>query len=96
MASKRLEASVTHNAGGWDFVCPITSGCGNPGTGESFTSREWPTKKHALARGQQHLDEHAGRGVMQELHNFRVANGLSVNSEGKAVVDDDEDEGDDE
>lgn len=57
MASKLLEQSVTKNdAGTWDFTCPtfVDSPCG------PFVSTGWPTKQTAIARGQQHFDEHKG------------------------------------
>ena len=84
--SKVLEKSVTQGEDGWDFACPGVQGhtCGATTDSGAFTSTGWPTKKAALARGAQHFAEHKGEGPMQELHDFRVEQGITV-EDGKAV-----------
>jgi hypothetical protein len=49
-----LDQAVTKDGDTWTFQCPGVAGnpCG------PFRSSEWPTKKSATARGQQHFDEH--------------------------------------
>lgn len=81
-----LDKSVTQNENGWDFECPNIQGspCGEPG-GRGFLSTGWPTKKAALARGQEHFDEHKGLGAAQELHEFRVSQGIGVADDGSTV-----------
>lgn len=81
---KLLTESVTEtDAGTWDFHCPVNDGsCGTPG-GASFSSTGWPTKKDALARGEQHFNDHrstlpdADDYEMPELVDFQVAQGIS-------------------
>jgi hypothetical protein len=73
----------------WDFVCPVYIGCGDPTPGGiGFTSKGWPTKKVALARGRQHFDEHKGLGVSPPLHRFRIDQGLTVDTAGVVKVED--------
>jgi hypothetical protein len=79
----KLDNAVAETDAGWDFVCPVTDGtCGANGT--PFTSTGWPSKKTALARGQEHLDDHAGT-PMSSLEAFRAKHGLAVTDDGKAV-----------
>ena len=85
-----LDDSVTKDADGtWGFQCPGVQGspCGTPGVAP-FSSTGWPTKKTAAARGAQHFAEHKGEGPMQELHDFRVDQGLVVNDDGTVSVKD--------
>lgn len=71
----------------WTLTCPVTDGtCGDRETGVPFTSSEWPTKKLARARLDEHVAEHKGEGVMSSLEEFRRKHGLHVNADGKAVV----------
>lgn len=85
MASKILQDSVSSPDDGttWDFQCPgiANSKCGDPETGQPFHSDGWPTKKVALARGQEHFDEHKGVAVTSSLEEFRAKHGLGVNLE---------------
>lgn len=87
MASKILSQSVTESDGGWDFACPGVSGsiCGDPSSSEGFTSKGWPTKAAALARGREHFDDHLGHAPMSSLEDFRAKHGLGVTDDGKAV-----------
>jgi hypothetical protein len=88
---KLLEASVAEQRDGtWWFRCPGVRGslCGDLATGTPFLSAGWPTKKAALARGQQHFDEHKGIAPMQELEEFRRDQGLSVAADGSVTVED--------
>ena len=87
--SKILEKSVesqpsTDTGNAWDFQCPVSQGCGEPG-GIGFSSKGWPTKDAALARGQQHFDEHKGLGVAPSLDEFRKEQGLAVDDKGVVV-----------
>ena len=85
-----LDDAVTKQADDtWTFQCPgvADSPCGQTG-GAPFSSSGWPTKKSATARGTQHFAEHKGEGVMQELHDFRVDQGLTVNDDGSVSVKD--------
>jgi len=86
--SEILDKSVTSPDEGkaWDFTCPVYSGCGDPEPGSiGFTSKGWPTKDAALARGQQHFDEHKGLGVAPSLDEFRKEQGLAVDGKGAVV-----------
>jgi hypothetical protein len=85
---KVLDQAVTQSGDTWDFQCPGVQGspCGDPATGQPFVSTGWPTKKAALARGQQHFAEHKGEGAMQELDAFRRDQGLVVNDDGSVSV----------
>lgn len=80
------DAVVQAEDGTWTFQCPGVQGslCGDPASGQPFVSSEWPTKKSAAARGQQHFGDHAGT-PMQELHEFRRENGIELNDQGQAV-----------
>ena len=60
--------AVTEGEGGWNFTCS-RAGCGDDQG--PFSSVGWPTKKAATDRGRQHLAEHDGDGVAQELADFR-------------------------
>jgi len=89
--SKILDESVSspyplseNKGSAWDFQCPVSQGCGEPG-GAGFSSKGWPTKAAALARGQQHFDEHKGLGVAPSLDEFRKEQGLAVDGEGAVV-----------
>lgn len=53
-----------------DFNCEVP-GCG-------FQSTDWPTPELRDTRAAQHLDEHETEEPMQELHDFRVDNGVEV------------------
>lgn len=72
--------------GTWTFQCPGVAGdrCGDE---VPFRSSGWPTKKSASARGQQHFGAHKG-DPMQELHDFRVEQGLVVDDDGVVRVED--------
>lgn len=89
MAKKILEDAVFSPDDGatWTFLCPVTNGCGEP-EGRGFLSEGWPTRKVALARGQQHFDEHKDLDPMPELAVFRAEHGLSVDAEGVVTVED--------
>lgn len=81
--SKLLDQAVTQNSDdGWDFHCPGIQGSACGDVGVPFSSTGWPTKKAALARGQQHFDDHKGIAPMQELAEFRRDQGLVVNPDG--------------
>jgi hypothetical protein len=84
-----LDKSVikTDNAT-WDFQCPGVTGSSCGDESGPFRSTGWPMKKSALARGRQHLDEHAGRGVSQTLEDFRRDQGLTVEIDGTVKVED--------
>lgn len=81
---KILDQSVARGDEGWDFRCPGVSGspCGGE---EPFASTGWPTKASALARGQEHFDDHRGVAPMSTLEDFRAKHGLGVTEDGKAV-----------
>lgn len=89
MAKKVLEDAVTtpDDGGSWDFRCPVNTGCGEPG-GAGFESTGWPTRKVALARGQQHFYEHTELAPMQSLDDFRRDQGLTVDADGVVTVKD--------
>ena len=83
--SKVLDKAVTGSSdAGWDFSCPGVQGspCGDE---VPFASTGWPSKKVALARGQEHFDEHKGDGVMSSLDDFRTKHKLGVTDDGVAV-----------
>jgi hypothetical protein len=90
-----LDKAVSKNADGtYDFQCPGVAGslCGDP-QGPSFSSREWPTRKSALARGRQHFNEHVTASdpdldtvLTQSLEDFRAEQGIGVTPQGKAVT----------
>lgn len=84
---KVLDQSVTESDGGWDFQCPGVQGspCGKE---QPYSSTGWPTKKIALARGQQHFDDHKGIAPMQELDAFRRDQGITVHEDGTVSVED--------
>lgn len=75
--------------GTWKFECvkPVDSPCGIPG-GPGFVSSGWPTKKSALARGEQHFAEHRGEGTVQQMHEFLADQGLGVDERGGVFVKD--------
>jgi hypothetical protein len=79
-----LDKSVKQQGGTWTFQCPGVRGhrCGDLGTEIPFVSSGWPTKKVALARGEQHFAEHKGDGPMPELAEFHKQHGLVVNDDG--------------
>lgn len=55
-----LQQSVSENdAGGWDFQCPgvVGSPCGIVG-GQPFHSDGWPSQETAIARAEEHFEEH--------------------------------------
>lgn len=88
--SKILDNAVTQEKDdSWTFQCPGVSGslCGSP-DGPPFSSKGWPSKKAATARGEQHFAEHKGEGVMPPLHEFRKEQGLVVNDDGSVSVED--------
>lgn len=88
MASKILEDSVSSPDSGatWDFQCPgiAFSRCGAD-DGPPFSSVGWPTKKVALARSQEHFDDHKGIAPTSTLEDFRAKHGLGVDTDGCAV-----------
>ena len=85
--SKILDQAISRSADEttWDFACPGVKGspCGDAGT--PFTSTGWPTKATAQARGQEHFDEHKGKGAMSTLEDFRAKHNLVVTEDGAAV-----------
>jgi hypothetical protein len=66
------EKALSQSGDAWDFQCP---GC-------EFVSTGWPTKKSAMARGAQHVNEHESGGLMQDMGEFIEGNGLMVNPDG--------------
>jgi len=56
----------------FDFKCKICP----PET--AFESTGWKTKKLRDARAAQHMEEHETGEPMQELHEFRIENGVEV------------------
>ena len=58
--SKVLDKAVTRSEDQttWDFACPGIQGSLCGADGQPFTSTGWPTKATALARGQEHFDDH--------------------------------------
>lgn len=54
----------------YDFNCEVPD-CG-------FQSSGWDTEKLRDRRAAQHLEEHDTQEPMQELHDFRVENGVEV------------------
>lgn len=73
--------------GTFGFYCPGVKGskCGDPASGVPFSSAAWPTAELAAARGQEHFDEHLGKGVTSSLEEFRAKHGLVVDDETGAV-----------
>ena len=70
--SEILKASVSPSEdvdGQFDFGCPVFK-C-------EFTSKGWPTRAIAEARGAQHFSEHKGEGITPSLEEFRAEHGLS-------------------
>lgn len=63
----------------WAFLCPSPYGCGTlpNDPNDRFVSSGWPTAEIAKARGLQHIAEHVDGTPMQELHDFRVAQGMA-------------------
>jgi hypothetical protein len=94
--SKRLEAAVSGNkTDGYTFTCPVTSGCGDPGSGEGFVSRGWPERKYAIERGREHFREHVTGAdpeqttvVASSLEEFRAKHGLGTDPDdgARAIV----------
>lgn len=84
-AAKLKADAVTLAETGWGFVCPYTTGCGDPGSTAGFTSTGWPTKKSALARLETHLAEHKGHPPV-DLDEFRAAHGIGVRDDGTAYL----------
>lgn len=87
--SRILQDSVTQtDDGSWTFQCPgiANSLCGDPGTGQPFHSAGWPSKKIAMARGDQHFAEHKGDGPMASLDDFRAEHGLTPHDDGTRAV----------
>ena len=79
MAKKKLVTGT--KVEGYTFTCGYPTGCGEPG-GAPFTSSGWVNREDAAARGQQHLDEHDGKGVMPDLDTFRQERGLTRETAG--------------
>lgn len=74
----------------YDFRCPYPTGCGETGDDTpGFSSVGWADRKHAVDRGKTHIHEHETGEPMPELHEFRVARGLTQASAGQAVTPDD-------
>lgn len=67
--------------GTWGFTCPRTDGSCGP-----FTSTGWPTKASAAARLAEHTAEHEDGTPMSAIEDFRAAQGLTVDGEGRAVT----------
>lgn len=91
--SKLLEQSVRQaDDGTFDFRCPVTDGsCGgvdDKGTAVPFTSTGWPSRKVALARARQHVDDHKGIAPMPSLADFHAEHGLTTSPEGVVTVKD--------
>lgn len=88
--SKVLDEAVTSTDDGetWDFRCPGIDGspCGDPATGQPFSTIGWPTKKIAQARGAEHFAEHKGHGLMSTIEDFRAAHGLVSHADGIRAV----------
>lgn len=79
---KILDDSVAQAKDGtWTFACPGIAGspCGDKGV--PFHSSQWPTKKAAAARGQEHFDEHKGLAVTSSLEDFRAKHRLTVDAD---------------
>ena len=77
MTKRRYSAAAAvdqDSDGTWRFTCPHPAGCGADGDDGhvSFISSQWPQKGHAVARGQEHLDEHDTGLPAQELVDFRA------------------------
>lgn len=87
-AAKIKADAVNQEADGtWTMQCPVTDGtCGDRAIQLPFRSPGWPTKAYAAERLEQHLDEHRGKGAMQELHDFRVERGLVPSADGLTAV----------
>lgn len=68
----------------YDFRCPEPL-CNGSADAESFSSRGWSDRKHAVARGKQHQLFHVDGTEMPELHDFRVAQGITQEAAGEAV-----------
>lgn len=75
----KLEDSVRQTADGrWVFECPATDGtCTDRGTGRSWSSSNWPDRRHALDRGRQHFREHVHGELMQPMDEFISERGLT-------------------
>jgi hypothetical protein len=73
----------------WAFTCPSPTGCGDAAhdTSSRFTSTMWPTKELAIARGQQHINEHVTGEPAPTLDEFRAAHNLTPTADGSVVVD---------
>lgn len=77
--AKILDDAVTQSENGlWDFRCPgfSDSRCGAGGV--PFYSTGWPTQKTALARGNDHLNEHKLGEETRALDQFRADEGVEV------------------
>lgn len=77
--AKILDAAVSQSENGmWDFRCPgfSDSRCGAGGI--PFYSTAWPTKKAAMARGFDHLNEHKIGEETRELGQFRTDENIEV------------------
>lgn len=86
----KLDDYVTQDKdGSWSLTCPVTDGtCGtkdDDGNVTPFRSAEWPTKKLARARLDEHVNDHKGIRPMSTLDEFRAKHGLHV-KDGRAVV----------
>jgi hypothetical protein len=64
----------------YDFQCPYPTGCGNDTADPEsrFTSLGWADREHARERARQHIAEHQGEDITQDLHTFRVERGITT------------------
>ena len=67
----------------YDFRCPEPT-CNGVDV-DSYSSRGWANRKHAVARAKQHKEFHDNGTPMPELHDFRVAQGITQAEAGEAV-----------
>lgn len=84
-SSSKVKVVTPRDADGtqvWDFRCPYPFGCGQD---EPFSSVGWATRDLAAKRARQHIDEHETGEPMQELHAFRVDQGLTPDSAGETT-----------
>lgn len=88
MASKIVTDAVTESEDGtFAFNCPVTDGsCGDRDKKVPFNTSGWPTAEIALARAEEHVQDHLGVAPMSTLEDFRAKHGLTVTPDGKAVV----------
>jgi hypothetical protein len=81
-AESVIEERKEGDATFYDFRCPVAN-C-NPGA-DPWHSTGWSDRAHAVARGKQHQAFHESGEPMPELHEFRVAQGITQTEAGEAV-----------